>query len=65
MIGDGLGRSHPRRLGGLNFDDEVLHERLNSLSPSRHYVNPSVLILYAWQDNCTHPRVSAAYAASC
>ena len=46
MIGDGLGRSHPRRLGGLNFGDEVPYERLNLLSLSRHSVNPSILILY-------------------
>ncbi len=60
MIGDGLGRRHPRRLGGLDFDDEVPHERLDVLSPLRHSVNPSELILYVWQDNCTHPRVSAS-----
>jgi hypothetical protein len=62
MIGDGLGRSHPRRLGRLNFDDDVPHERLDLLSPLRHPVNPSVLILYVWQDNCTHPRVSVCDA---
>jgi hypothetical protein len=41
MIGDGLGRSHPRRLGGLNFGDEVPYERLNLLSLSRHSVTQS------------------------
>ncbi|TDJ38586.1 MAG: hypothetical protein E2O54_12800, partial [Gammaproteobacteria bacterium] len=60
MSGDGLRRSHPRRLGGLNFDDEVPHERLDVLSPLRHSVDSSELILYVWQDNCTHPRVSAS-----
>ncbi len=64
MIGDGLGRSHPRRLGSLNFDDEVPQERLDLLSPSRHFVNASVLILYVWQDNCTHSRVSASDAVT-
>ena len=42
MIGDGLGRSHPRRFGGLNFADEVPHERLDLLSPLRHSEYPSV-----------------------
>jgi hypothetical protein len=46
MIGDSLGRSHPRRLGRLNFDNEVPHERLDLLSPLRHPVIPSALILY-------------------
>ncbi len=64
MIGDGLGRSHPRRLGGLDFDDEVPQERLDLLSPSRHSVNPSALILYVWQDNCTHSLVSASDAVT-
>ncbi len=64
MIGDGLGRSHLRRLGCLNFDGVVPQERLDLLSPSRNSVNPSALILYAWQDNCTHSRVSASDAVT-
>ncbi len=64
MIDDGLRRSHPRRLGDRNFDDKVPHERLDLLSPTRHSVNPSVLILYIWQDNCTHPRVTASDAVT-
>jgi hypothetical protein len=45
MIGDGLGRRHPRRLGGLNFDDEVPNERLDLLSPMRH---PFLFSLPKW-----------------
>ena len=62
MIGDGLGRDQPRRLGGFDFDDESPHERLDLLSPLRHIVFSTVLILCLWRDNYTHPRVSATNA---
>ena len=62
MIGDGLGPSHPRRLGGFNFDDEAPHERLDLLSPLRHTVFSSLLFLCLWQDIYPHPRVAATRA---
>ena len=44
MLGDRLGRGYPHRLGGLDFDDEVPHKRLDFLSSLRHSMNALLLI---------------------
>jgi hypothetical protein len=41
MIGDVLGRGHPGRLGGLDFQDKAPNERLDLLSPLCHWINPT------------------------
>jgi hypothetical protein len=53
MIGDGLGRSHPRRLGGLNFDHEVPHKRFDLLSPLRHSINPEPATAHRLSGRCS------------
>ena len=39
MIGDGLGRSHPRGLGSFDFGHDVSHERFDILTPLYHSTN--------------------------
>lgn len=39
MRGDGLWRSHPRRLGSFDFGHDVPHEVLDFLSPLHNSIN--------------------------
>jgi len=39
MLGDGLWRSHPSRLGSFNVGYDVPHELLDFLSPLYHAIN--------------------------
>ena len=39
MLGNGLRRSHPRRLGGFDLDHDVPDELLDFLSPLSHSIN--------------------------
>jgi len=53
IIGDGLGHSHPRRLGGLNFDHKVPHKRFDLLSPLRHSINPQPATAHRLSGRCS------------